>query len=341
MKSLARRSALKALGATLAAGIMASAAVTVTQAQDQVFLNMGATPASSGFFAYFVAAGQSIEKGTDGRVVVNVMETGSSVDNLRRMRRGEMEMGLSTSDVAGQAARGIGVFEGEEPWTDLRRLYLFAVVPNIYTVRADANVSDVMDLTGKPFNAGITGSSTEAQTMAVFDVLGIEADLYSATTGDAITAIQDGQIIGYSKSAASATSADSSFLQLATSTDVRVLGLSEEQIAKVREAHPYYASLRVPAGVYPNQEEDIRTMGTAPGLVATVDSLSEEDAYAIVKSIFENKQLQVDAFPSIADVDFAAVTMEHSVVPLHVGAVRYFREIGVEIPEELIPPEAK
>lgn len=339
--TITRRRAAKLIGATaMAAGLLASVAA-VSQAQTPLFLNMGATPAASGFFAYFVSAGQAIEQGTEGRIVVNVMETGSSVDNLRRMRRGEMELGLSTVDVAGQASEGIGIFADEEPWTELRRLYLFAVVPNIYTVRTDANINDVAELEGKPFNPGITGSSTEAQTRDVFGVLGIKPELYSATTGDAIAAVQDGQIIGYSKSAASAGSADSSFLQLSTSTDVKVLGLNEEQVAKVREAHPYYSSLRVAAGVYPNQEEEILTMGTAPGVVTTSEALSEDDAYSIVKAVFDNRQLQVDAFPSIKDADFAAITMEHSVVPLHAGAVKYFREIGVEIPEHLVPPEAK
>lgn len=324
------------IAATLIGGVPGGAL-----AQERVFLNMGATPTASGFFAYFVSAGQAIEVGTDGRIMVNVMETGSSVDNLRRIRRGEMEIGLSTVDVAGQAALGIGTFEGEEPWSELRRLYLFSMVPNIYTVRTDANISSFEGLEGQRFNAGITGSATEAQTRDVFDILGITPEYYSATTGDAIAAIQDGQIIGYAKSAASVMAADSSFVQLNTSVPVRILGLTQEQVDAVQAVHPYYASLTVPAGVYPGQETDILTMGTAPGVVATRDSITEQDAYEIVKAIFENRQIQLDAFPPIGDTDFAQVTMEHEVVPLHAGAVRYFREIGVEVPDHLIPPEAR
>lgn len=333
-----KSSARMLIGAVgLCVSLLGGAAV----AQDRVFLNMGSTPSSSGFFTYFVSAGQAIEKGTDGRIVVNVMETGSSVDNLRRMRRGEMEIGLATVDVAGQAAQGVGVFKDDAPWPELRRLYLMSEVPNIYTVRMDSGIDNVEQLTGRRFNAGITGSSTEAQTTDVFTVLGITPDLYSATTGDAIAAVQDNEIIGYAKSAASVNSADSSFMQLNTATEVKILGLSQEQVDKVKAEHPYYSSLTVPAGVYPNQDADVLTMGTAPGVVTTKDALSEQDAYDIVKAIIEEKQVQTDAFPSVANVDFVKLTMEQSIVPLHAGAVRYFKEIGVAIPDRLIPPEAK
>ncbi|TWG96419.1 hypothetical protein L598_002600000500 [Mesorhizobium sp. J18] len=330
-----------AIGLASAAAMLAGLLTAPATAQDRLFLNMGATPTTSGFFTYFVSAGQAIEKSTNGRIVVNVMETGSSVDNLRRIRRGEMEFGLSTVDVAGQAARGVGVFEGEAAWPELRRLHLLAEVPNIYTVRIDSGVEDIQQLEGKRFNAGITGSSTEAQTLDVLDVLGIKPNLYSATTGDAIAAVQDGEIIGYAKSAASVRTPDSSFMQLNTAVNVRILGLTQDQVDKVKSVHPYYSSLTVPAGVYPNQEKDILTMGTAPGLVTTRDAISEQDAYDIVKALIEEKQVQVDAFPSVADVDFVKLTLEQSVVPLHAGAVRYFREKGFEVPDHLVPPEAK
>jgi len=339
--TMTRRGLLASVGAGTVSLAFSGFRASSVAAQEQVFLNMGTVPSSSGFFTYFVSAGQAIEKGTNGRIMVNVMETGSSVDNLRRIRRGEMEIGLSTVDVAGQAALGIGVFKDEEPWEDLRRLYLLSVVPNVYTVRVDSNIDDFGELTGKRFNPGITGSSTEAQTLDVFDVLGVKPDLYRATTGDAIAAIQDGEIIGYAKSAASVTSADSSFVQLSTSTKVKILGLTPEQVKKVTDLHPYYSALTIPAGVYPNQEKPVLTMGTAPGVVTTKDGIADQVAYDIVKAIFQEKKVQDDAFPPVRNLDFAQITMEHAVVPLHAGAVRYFKEIGAEIPDRLIPPEAK
>ena len=34
-------------------------------------------------------------------------------------------------------------------------------------------------------------------------------------------------------------------------------------------------------------------------------------------------------------------TIEHALSPLHAGAIRFYRELGLKIPDELIPPEAK
>ncbi|MDX5370797.1 MAG: TAXI family TRAP transporter solute-binding subunit [Alphaproteobacteria bacterium] len=327
-------------GAALAAAIVV-AGFGQAQAQNPLFLNVGSSSSASSQYTYWVSAGQSIEAGTNGRIVVNVMETGASVDNIRRMKRGEMEMGLSTGEAAGQAYYGVGAFKDDAPMKNLRTLWFYAALPAIYVVRADANVSAPSDLQGKAYNAGIPGSSTEAQTRAVFSTLGISADLTARATADAIDALRDGRIVGFTKAAASATVVDASFMELNTTVDVRILGFGKDQIAKVIEEHPYYSATTVPAGVYPGQDQPIQTLAAAAGGVATVESLSEQDAYEIVKAIFEQKQIQVDAYPAAGRVDYGPLSIELATIPFHAGAIRYFREIGIDVPDRLVPPEAK
>jgi len=326
-----------AIAAALAAGILGA-----VQAQERpLFINIGSTSSSSGHYPYWVAVGQSVEAGSDGQIIPNVMETGSSLDNIRRMGRGEIEFGLVTAEAAAQAYLGRGVFDGEEPRKDLRTLWYYVATPNMFVVRADSGVDTLADLTGKPINPGIPGSSTESIAIATFETLGIEPELVRGSTGDAIAATRDGQIVGYVKSAAGLESPDSSFVELSTYVDVKVVGLSEEQVAQVTEAYPYFPPITVPAGVYEGQDEPYHTLAVVPGGVATKDSISEQDAYEIVKHVFEQKSLQDDAFAGVRGVDYAAVTLEFSITPLHAGALRYFREIGVEVPDRLIPEEAR
>lgn len=325
------------IGAALAAGLMGAA-----QAQERpLFINIGSTSTSSGHYPYWVAVGQSVETGSGGQIIPNVMETGSSLDNIRRMGRGEIQFGLVTAEAAAQAYLGRGVFDGEEPRKDLRTLWYYVATPNMFVVRTDSGVDSLTDLTGKPMNPGIPGSSTESIAIATFETLGIEPELVRGSTADAIAATRDGQVIGYVKSAAGVKSPDSSFVELSTFVDVKVVGLTEEQVAKVTEAYPYFPPITVPPGVYEGQDEPYRTLAVVPGGVATSESLSEQDAYEIVKHVFENQSLQEDAFAGVRGVDLAALTLEFSITPLHAGALRYFREIGVDVPDRLIPDEAR
>ena len=325
------------IGAALATGLMGAA-----QAQERpLFVNIGSTASSSGHYPYWVSIGQSVEAGSGGQIIATVMETGSSLDNIRRLGRGDIQFGLVTAEAAAQAYLGLGVFDGDEPRTDLRTLWYYVATPNMFVVRSDAGVDTLADLTGKPMNPGIPGSSTESIAIATFETLGIEPNLIRGSTGDAISGTRDGQMIGYVKSAAGVSAPDSSFVELSTFVDVKVIGLTEEQVTQVTDAYPYFPPITVPPGVYAGQDEPYHTLAVVPGGVATVDSLSEEDAYEIVKHVFENQSMQEDAFAGVRGVDLAALTLEFSITPLHAGALRYFREIGVEVPDRLIPDEAR
>lgn len=330
---------LTAGAATLALGAALSGAVATSALAEMKFVNLGSSSSASSQYTYWVSVGQAIEEGTGGQIIPTVMETGASVDNLRLMMRGESELGLVTAEAAAQAYAGIGAFDGEAPLKSVRLMWCYAALPNIYVVRQDAGVDTLADLDGKPYNFGIAGSSTEAQTRAVFDTLGIAPEAKSGSASDAIDAIRDGHIVGMTKGAASAKVVDSSFMQINASVPVKVVPMSDEQIAKVRDAYPYFSAIEVPAGTYPDQAEPFRTLVVAV-CGATLDGLlTEEEVYAITKSVYENKSIQEDAYPSAKTVDFAELTRQVATVPLHPGTVRYMREAGLEVPEALLPAE--
>jgi TRAP transporter TAXI family solute receptor len=330
--SLGSKSTLRAamLGAATAA-IAASGA----PAMAQTFLNVGSSSSASSQYTYWVSVGQSIEAGTGGAIIPTIMETGASVDNLRRMKRGEIELGLSTAEAAGQAYRGIGAFDGEPTMSDLRLLWCYAALPNIYVTRTDANIANLKDLDGKPYNVGIPGSSTEAQTRSVLGALGIEPKIVTSATADAVDQLRDGQIVGFTKAASSANVADASFMEVSATLDVKIVGMDAQQIAAVTGKYPYYSSIEVPSGTYPGQTAPVTVLAVAACGVATTASLSDQQAYDITKAVFERKSLQEDAYPAAKAVDFSKLTVQLSTIPLHPGAIRYLTEIGVDVPDAL------
>src|SRR3546814_12092257 len=86
-------------------------------AKDKLLI--GASSASSSQYGYFVALSQLINSHVQN-VDSSVVETGATVDNLRRIERKQIDLGLVTTNVGYQAYVGEGPFEGKK--TDSRRL---------------------------------------------------------------------------------------------------------------------------------------------------------------------------------------------------------------------------
>jgi len=127
---------------------------------------------------------------------------------------------------------------------------------------------------------------------------------------------------------------DSSSQEIAAFTPVDVISLDDEQQALIRENMPELSLVDVPA----DDEYGIdaySTWGFGLAVAATGD-MDEETAYQIVKTAHEDKTKQVSALADLEGVDIAEITLEYASSPLHPGAVRYFKEIGLEVPDHLI-----
>jgi hypothetical protein len=319
VRRLARPLAFAALAISLAHG--------VAHAQPRKML-IGTTSTSSSHYGYFVAVSQVINKDVKG-IETSVVETGATMDNLRRMERQQVDLGLVTTNVMFHANRGSGDFEGKPSKT--RLLWVYSIAPQNVIVRKDANVKSLPDLAGRKFNTGLKGSATERTTDAVFSLLNIKPDVLRGSTGEIVDAIKDGRAVGYVKSGAG-LAVDASTREIATFTPVSVLGLAAPQKASIQRAMPELSIVDVPgSGDIPAYT----TWGFGVGAAAGAD-MDEATAHAIVKAVCEDKQVQAAAFAEVKGLDIAQMTLEYATSPLHPGAVKYFKERGLQVPERLV-----
>src|SRR5712691_8229870 len=105
---------------------------------------------------------------------------------------------------------------------------------------------------------------------------------------------------------------------------------SSDQIATIRKKLPEISQSLVPAQTYPSQERDYSTIGLYNFAVAHKD-LPSDLVYKIVKAVFDNHEELVKAQSSAKETIPANISRD-TVLPLHPGAERYYREIGVPIP---------
>lgn len=312
------------LGATLLAGPLA--------AQDTDLL-IGSTSASSSHYGYFVAVGQVINENADG-LRASVVETGATMDNIRRMERGQVDLGLVTTNVAQHAAAGTNEFDGKKQ--DLTLLWVYTGAPQNVIMRADAGVTDLSGLAGVRFNPGIKGSATETTTEAVFATLGLTADYVRGSTTDVVDMIKDNRVAGYVKSG-SGNKLDGSTMDIATSTDIAILGLTPDQAEKLKTDMPDISVVDIPEGAADGVPAYTTwSFGVGVGAPSTMD---EETAYQIVKAVMEDKDAQANAMASLKGESLADITLQFGTIPLHPGAARWFEEQGIALPAKLKPAE--
>ena len=127
-------------------------------------------------------------------------------------------------------------------------------------------------------------------------------------------------------------------MEMEASNEINLLTMTQEDFSKLLEAYPYWTQGVIPKGTYKAAKEDIHVISLWNFAVAHKD-LPEDLVYDMTKSTFE-------VLPQLANAvkDMAKTKPEdilYSSVPLHKGAIKYYREIGLTIPDKLIPAEAK
>lgn len=291
---------------------------------------IGSTSASSSHYGYFVAVSQVINEKAEG-LETSVVETGATVDNLRRIARKQIDLGLVTTNVLSQSYFGKQAFKDRPVKSKL--LWVYVIAPQNTIVRKDSGISDFAGLNGQRYNPGLKGSATEKTTEAVFAVLGIKPEYVRGSTTDIVTAVKDNHIKGYVKSGAG-LKIDASSRDISTFTPIDILSLDKDQAALIQSKLPEVSIVEVPAGAGPGIG-DYTTWGFAVACSASLD-LDEATAYQIVKAVCEDKSVQASAMASVKDADFVEMTLKYATSPLHAGAIKYFKEIGASIPDRLI-----
>jgi TRAP transporter TAXI family solute receptor len=289
----------------------------------------GATNSQSSHYAYFAALAKVVQERFP-ELQTSVVETGATVDNLKRMQRNQVDAGLITTSSLYHAYNGIKKFEGEQIKSKL--LFAYSLAPQNIIVRRDSGVTKLEELSGKRYGPGQRGSSTEATAEEVLGLFGVSPDWVRGSNGELAAAIKDGRAIGFIKSAVG-TKFDALTTDIATFSPVQVLGLTDQQVGVIEDKLPELSIVKMPGGDMENTGP-YTTYGFMIGVSARPD-MPDEVAYKIVKAAMEDKTVQAAAFPSMKGSNLAELTLSYGTSPLHPGAIKYFEEVGLKVPAKL------
>ncbi len=265
------------------------------------------------------------DKMTDVEATAEV--TGGSVDNLKLLGSGDIDLGFTTVDSAVDAMKGAGAYT--EPIT-------LCAVASLYTsfvhvvASADSGITSVDQLNGKVVSVGSAGSSAEVAADRVMEVAGVDtASLTRENLGaaESVAAMKDGKLDAFFWVGGLPTAAVTDL----TVTDPDVVFLDagqyvDELAAKYGEA---YQAFELPAGTYEGVDEPVPGIGVG-NLLVTSPQTSSAVVNEMLTTLFDNLPEVQAIHPEAASLTLEGAAAAGS-VPYHPGALEFFESKGVPV----------
>ena len=258
-----------------------------------------------------------------------VESTGGSIYNIRALHDGEISFGIAQSDWQYNAYRGEGVFADGPPFRDLRSV--FSLHSEMFTVAVgkNSNIKNFTELKGKRVNIGDAGSGMREIMQSLMEAQGWTKHSFSEATemkpSDAAKALCDGKI---DVMVFAAGHPNGLIQEITGNCGAKLIPVEGETVDKLLKAIPFYARTAIPGGMYQGNPQNTATFGVKATLITTADA-DEESVYQLVKAVFDN-------FESFKTLHFVFATLDKDrmvsaglTAPLHPGALRYYKEVGL------------
>ena len=293
-------------------------------AKAQEFINVLTGGTSGVYYPLGVALSEIYGQNIEG-ARAQVQATKASVENLNLLQAGRGEIGFSLGDSVQEA--WAGNTEAGFPGKLDKLRGIAAIYPNYIQIVAskESGVTDLEGLKGRSLSVGAPASGTELNARAIFEAAGLTYEdlgkLEYLPFAESVELIKNRQLDATLQSAGLGVA---SIRDLATSLPINVVAVAPEIVEEIGAP---FLSVTIPAGTYDGQDEDVPTAAVGNFLVSH-EGVSEETAYQMTKLLFENLEKMAASHAAAKDIDVNKA-LDGMPIPLHPGAERYYREVGV------------
>ncbi|PHX08100.1 TAXI family TRAP transporter solute-binding subunit [Vibrio splendidus] len=268
------------------------------------------------------------------------ISSAGSGENVKLLNENEAQFAILQGLYGAWAWQGLGPYEKSGSQKQLRSVSMLWQNVEHFIVRSDltetGTMSDLENLNGKKFSIGKKNSGTENSGRQIMQGLSVDPEQFKLAFmgyGGSASALQNGTIDGMNTPAGVPVGAVTQAFA-ALGEDIQILSFTDAQIKQANGDYNIWTKYEIPANTYPGVDKPITTIAQ-PNFLAVREDISEEDVYQLTKAIYEN-------LPFLQGIHKAtkAMALEKGIaglpVPLHPGAARYYQEVGIDVPSELI-----
>ena len=255
-------------------------------------------------------------------------------------------LGAKTADFAilqglygSYAATGTGPIS--EPQKNLRSVTMLWQNVEQFLVANErvksGTVSDLMGLKGQAAGMGKQNSGTLGSNKVLLSGLGLDIngdfDLVYAGYGPTADALANGQIVAAGIPSGPPTGAITK-LMAANTGEFTILDVTSTEAKKMDGGRLLWTPYVIKAGTYPGQDKDINTIAQ-PNFLGVNASVDDNHVYLLTKTMYENLPF-LQAIHPATKVMAIENAMAGLPVPLHPGAAKYYKEMGMIVPSHLV-----
>src|SRR5256714_3223515 len=308
----------------IGAAAVVAAVLSAPAVQAQQFINVLTGGTSGVYYPLGVAIGK-IYSDKIANVKTQVQATKASVENLVLLQQGRGELAFALGDSLKAA------WEGDEEAgfkSKPDRLRAMGAIYRNYiqiVATAESGIKTLADIKGKSLSVGAPKSGTELNSRAILAAAGMTykdmGKIEYLPFAESVGLMKNRQLNATLQSAGLGVA---SLKDLSTSTEITVVSVPKAVVDKIG---PPFVSVMIPANTYTGQDKDVPTAAVINYLV-TSSAVSDDLAYQMTKLIFESLPELANAHAAGKEIklDTAATG---SPVPLHPGAIRYYKEKGL------------
>lgn len=272
-------------------------------------------------------------------ISLTAISSAGSLENVKLLRDNQAQFALLQGPFGAWSWNGEGPVS--RPQTHVRSVSaMWQNVEHFVLLSELAKTGEIMDLAdldGERFVLGARNSGAEQTGRFILETLGIDYEnnfnLAYMGYGPTTSAIQDGNIVGMNIPAGAPVSSITQAYAL-LGDRLTILNWTQETLDKLNAKYPLWDWYDFPPGTYPNQTQLIRTIGS-PNVLVTRSDIPEDVVYNVTKVIWENLATLQEIHGATKDMRLE-IAIDGLGAPLHPGAIRYYREVGLEIPSRLI-----
>lgn len=309
------------LAVALAAAVLGVATAPAAEPNWPPSLIIATASPGGTYHEYGAALAQLLTRKLDLPVAERITE--GPRENIKLIESGDVQIAFVTMGVALQAWNGTGDWTHGQHFQSMRALFPMYDTPFTFVVPKDSPIQSLAGMAGKRIGVGPAGGTSGIYLPQFLAALKIEAELAHGTWDEMAAQFRAGKLDAL---AAAAGAPFPALAALDAQKAVRFVPLSESEIVTLRLAMPELAASVIPAGAYPSLLRNYRTVGLYNFAVAN-KNLPNDLAYAIVDTVFANRDVLVQAHPAAA-ATVRSNFSHNGFLPYHPGALRYYSNLA-------------